>query len=84
MADVLCMPGVTPPADNVVDLNVVTSLPVPSEKLLAKALENGVTNVVILGYDPAGDFYFASSDADGGDVLWLLEIAKKRLLETAE
>lgn len=84
MADVLPMPGVVLPADNVVDLDVVTSLPLPSEKLLTKALENGVTNVVIIGYDPDGDFYFASSDADGGDVLWLLEIAKKRLLETAE
>jgi hypothetical protein len=84
MGDVLSMPGVAPPADNVVDLDVITSLPMPSEKLLTKALENGVTNVVILGYDPDGDFYFASSDADGGDVLWLLDIAKKRLLETAE
>jgi hypothetical protein len=84
MGDVLSMPGVAPPADNVVDLDVITSLPMPSDKLLTKALENGVTNVVILGYDPDGDFYFASSDADGGDVLWLLEIAKKRLLETAE
>lgn len=65
----------------VVELGVVTSLPMPSEKLLRKALEGGVTNVVIIGYDPEGEFWFASSDADGGDVLWLLELAKRKLLD---
>lgn len=68
----------------VVELGVVTSLPVPSEKLLQKAIEGGVTNVVIIGYDPEGQFWFASSDADGGDVIWLLEMAKKKILEIGE
>jgi hypothetical protein len=68
----------------VVELGVVTSLPVPSEKLLRKAIEGGVTNVVIIGYDPEGAFWFASSDADGGDVLWLLEMAKRKLLDIGE
>lgn len=68
----------------VVELDVQTSLPIPSEKLLQKAIDNGVTNVVIIGYDPDGKFYIASSDASCGDVLWLLEVAKKRLLAEAE
>ncbi len=65
----------------VVELPVVTTLPIPSQRLLRKAIDGGVTNVVIIGYDPEGEFWFASSDADGGDILWLLELAKKKLLE---
>ena len=68
----------------VVELDCVTRLPVPSEKLLQKALDRGVTNVVIIGYDPSGEFWFASADADGGDVLWLLEQAKRKLFEAAD
>ena len=68
----------------IVELGCLTRLPVPSEKLLRRALEGGVTNVVIIGYDPAGEFWFASSDADGGDVLWLLELAKRRLFAAAD
>ena len=40
-----------------------------------------LTEVVVIGINPLGQFWFASSKADGGDVLWHLEIAKKRLLD---
>ena len=66
----------------VVELDCVTRLPMPSDTLLKKALAAGVTNVVIIGYDENGEFWFASSDADGGAVLWLLEQAKRELFET--
>lgn len=36
--------------------------------------------VILIGYDKQGEEYFASSYADGGDVLWLLERMKLRLL----
>jgi hypothetical protein len=36
--------------------------------------------VVVLGYDKDGAEYFASSVADGADVLWLLERLKAQLL----
>lgn len=39
---------------------------------------------VIVGYDKEGEFFFSSTMGDGGDVLWLMELAKKRLLEVAE
>ena len=48
----------------VVELDVQTTQDIPSEKLLQKAIEAGITNVVILGYDKDGEFWFASSDAD--------------------
>lgn len=68
----------------VVEMSVVTRLPIPPEKILAKAATKDLTSVVVIGYDSDGDFWFASSDADGGGVLWLLELAKKRLFESAE
>ncbi len=70
--------------DKVTVLPVVTSLDVPCERLLNAALESTLQRVIIMGTDAEGEFYFASSMADGGDVLWWLEIAKKKLLEIAE
>lgn len=50
-------------------------------------LENNkgkLEGLVILGYDKDGAEYFASTYADGGDVLWLLERCKKMVLEVAD
>ncbi len=47
-------------------------------------LENNkgkLEGVVIMGWDKNGNEYFASSYADGGTVLWLVERLKKALLE---
>lgn len=69
-------------ADNVIPLGNVTRLNLPPDRVLQNAMgqfdEDGV---VIMGYDKDGDFYFASSIADGGTVLWLIEQCKLRLLE---
>ena len=69
---------------NVVILNLVTRLDVPADRVLNAALEHGLDQVVISGYDKDGNEYFASSVADGGQALWLLERCKKRLLEAPE
>ena len=66
---------------NVVDLNLITRLDLPPDKVLRRALDKSLKEVVICGLDADGEFYFASSKSDGGDVLWHLEIAKKRLLD---
>jgi len=60
--------------------NGVTRLDLPADRILENAPKEMQTAVVI-GWDADGDFYFASSAADGADVLWLLEMAKKKLLE---
>ena len=65
---------------HVVDLPVITRLDSDPDRVLTKALGH-CESVVILGYDKQGDEYFASSLADGGEVLWLLERLKKQLLE---
>lgn len=68
----------------VVVLPCVTSLDIPVEKILDAALEKELRDVVVLGYDADGDEYFASSIADGGTVLWLMERLKLQLLGYGE
>lgn len=70
--------------DNVVEWGGITRLDMPPERVLTKALDGKLTSVVILGHTEDGDEYFASSLADGGDVLWLLERCKKLLLEVPD
>lgn len=68
----------------VVYLDAVTSLDIPAARVLDRALSADLETAIVIGVDKDGDFYFASSAADGGTVLWWIEIAKKRLLEMAE
>ncbi len=70
-------------SDNVVEFNGITSLDTPPPRVLAKAARAKLESCVVVGFKEDGDFYFASSNADGGDVLWLLELAKKKLLEVS-
>ena len=64
----------------VIPLGMVTRLDLPVERVLDGAKESCPDGVVILGYDADGEPYFASSIADGGEVLWLLEKLKLKLL----
>lgn len=57
-----------------------TRLNIPADRVLEMA-HGRLNGVVIAGYDQDGGTYFASSYADGGEVLWLLEKLKKQLLE---
>lgn len=70
-------------ADNVTVLETVTSHNLPVERVLAGAAAANLSNVIIVGYDADGEFYFASSNPDGPSCLWDLEMAKKKLLEVA-
>lgn len=68
----------------VVELSVKTRLDIPADRVLTKALERGMTEVVICGFDADGNEYFASSQADGGDVLWHMERARWRLMQVTD
>lgn len=68
-------------ADNVVEWQGITTLDIPPTRILAKAAGAKLKECVVVGFDGDGELYFASSVADGGSVLWMFEIAKKRLLE---
>lgn len=69
---------------NVVELDVVTRLDIPAEKILRKALDADLAEVVVIGFGPEGEYFFAASKADGADVLWLLELTKHELFVTAD
>ena len=58
----------------------ITTLDLPPDQIF-EAAAGKMEGVVIMGFTADGDEYFASSYADGGTVLWLLERMKKRLLE---
>jgi hypothetical protein len=64
----------------VIVLPCVTNLNFPPNRTLQGAWSK-LSGVVIIGWDKDDNFYFASSIADGGDVLWLLEKAKKELMD---
>lgn len=57
----------------------VTCLDLPADRVLTEAIDK-LNKVVIIGYDKEGQEYFASSVADGGTVLWLMERFKLQLL----
>ena len=66
----------------VIPLGCITKLDLPVDRVLESAKDK-LEGVVLLGYDKEGGYYFASTYADGGDVLWLLENCKKQLLDIA-
>lgn len=67
---------------NVVNLPCVTRLDLPPERVLEAALEAGLDGVVVMGYKD-GEPYFASTYADGGNVMWLMELLRAKLLKIA-
>ncbi|MBP27854.1 MAG: hypothetical protein CMH16_00805 [Methylobacterium sp.] len=68
---------------NVEFLGGFSRVAVPAERVLHQAGLAGLTQVVVVGVDPDGALYFAGSEAKFADVLWLIELAKKQLLENA-
>jgi len=66
---------------DVVSLGCVTSLDMPPERVLSEAIEHDLETVLIIGRTKDGELYFEGSSADGGDALWLMELAKKALME---
>lgn len=66
--------------EKVTVLPVVTTLDIPTERVIRSALDVDLSGCVIVGTKADGALYFASSYADGGDAIWHLELAKLRLL----
>ncbi len=65
----------------VIPLGCITHLDLPVGRICDGAKEKlDEGGVVIIGWDKDGELYFASSFADGGEVIWLLEKAKAALL----
>lgn len=61
----------------------ITQLDINPDQILENN-KGKLEGVVIIGYSKDGEEYFASSYADGGIVLWLLERCKTKLLNITE
>lgn len=68
----------------VIEGGFITRLDLPPERVLNKALEKNLEGVVVLGFLKTGDTYMASSYADGGTVMWLIERVKWALHKVAD
>lgn len=53
---------------------------VPVDDLLEGA-KGKLEQVIVAGYDRDGVLYFGSSVSDGGEILWLLKMMEKALLD---
>jgi hypothetical protein len=62
----------------VVSFPGVTRLDMPANRI-REAIPEDLDEIVVIGFDKAGEFYFAANKADGAAALWLLELAKRRL-----
>ncbi len=70
-------------SEKILPFNGITRHELPPDRLLSAA-SGKLKNVVLVGFDNDGEFYFASSYADGGSILWLFEMGKKKLMEVGE
>lgn len=61
----------------------ITRLDLPPDQILERAMGQ-LKGVLVIGYDKDDGFYAASSYADGGTALWLLELCKVRLMQAGE
>jgi hypothetical protein len=60
---------------------VVTSKDLLPEQVLQLAAQDNLKEVVVIGFDADGQFCFRSAKSDGANALWLLEVAKTKLLK---
>lgn len=57
---------------------------VKADNVLQTAINEGLQNVIVIGWNADGDFYFSSSYSDGPETLWLLAQAQRQLLQAGE
>ena len=62
----------------VVSFRGVTRLDLDPDRTLENT-KGQLKNFVIIGHDKEDNFFFSSTMADGGDVLWLMEQARLSL-----
>lgn len=68
---------------DVVKFTGITTLPTDPDKILESAVGQ-LELAVVVGVTHEGNFYFASSEADGAQVTWWLERAKYLLMQKTD
>lgn len=71
MGDVVGFPGVTTQPD----------LP---NKILRAAIKAKLEKCIVIGREQNGGFWFSGNFSDAYEILWLLEVAKREILDLAE
>jgi hypothetical protein len=66
---------------NIIPFTGITKLNLNPDMVLENT-KGKLEGFVIIGYTKDGEEHFASTYADGGTVLWLVERMKKALLDT--
>lgn len=64
----------------IVNFPGISRLDTPVSRIIERASEVDLEEIVVVGCGKDGGFYFAASRADAGDVLWALERAKHKLM----
>ena len=67
----------------IIRLDTITTLDIKPDDILREAIGQYPGGVFVCGYSEDGSVQFASSIADGGSVLWMMEIAKLRMMKFA-
>lgn len=67
----------------VIPIGCITKLDLPVDTVLEAAKEK-LEGVVLIGFTKEGELYTASTYADGGDIIWLLEASKHRMWENLQ
>ena len=65
----------------VVELDCVTTLDIPAEKILTKAIEANLDTAIVVGFNQDGSLYFSSTTGDAGTCMFLFELAKRSLVD---
>ena len=65
----------------IIPIGGITKLDLPADRILESA-KGQMEGVVLIGFDNDGEVYAASSYADGGTVMWLLEMCKQKMMES--
>jgi hypothetical protein len=67
----------------VIQLHGSTTLEIPPDRVLDGAKTEELQTVFVVGWCKTGESYFASSTGDCAELLLLLELAKKSVMEQA-
>lgn len=68
-------------SDNILEWSGTTILPIPCEKVLEKALEKDLEEVIVVGHTKDNDIYIATSNHTWAQLNWLIDKAKMVVLE---
>ena len=66
--------------EKIIPIGGVTKLDLPVDRILENA-KGQMEGIVLIGFDNDGELYAASSYADGGTIMWLLEMCKQKMLD---